>query len=246
MGSEMSRIGQAVFTSARTDFGVGYHVVAASRGVSKADRRALSIWGPSHDSLLLAEPDAVSFNFFPLPSGDFCVSRTSAVGWEYSGRGGARIHTHCLIAPPETLVAFTNHPLTLARAATEAGVFNHPAEIPTSLETLQLTDKKPIVDPRSQTLLSDQADAEQVAVLVQSVLESDCTVAVASRLSTEKLIAGLFDRVPVPCRTSISFSTGLRYSSQRPFRILPLPDDPPTRRWLARQRNVMVLDLGRA
>ena len=67
----MVRIEQAVFTSARTDRGLGYQIVATSPGVAEAVRRELAIWGPSHDSLLETGGDAVSFNFFPLPGGSF-------------------------------------------------------------------------------------------------------------------------------------------------------------------------------
>src|SRR5271157_243477 len=113
----MVRIEQAVFTSARTDRCVGYQVVATSPGVGEADRRALAIWGPSHDSLLEIGAAAISFNFFPLPCGSFCISQTSPAGWEYSGRGGTQVYSHCLIVPAETLRQFANHALALAWAA---------------------------------------------------------------------------------------------------------------------------------
>jgi hypothetical protein len=239
----MSRIEQAVFTSARTDRGAGYHIVATSPGVRKADRRELAIWGPSHDSLLKTGTNAVSFNFFPLPSGDFCISHTSPVGWEYSGRGGARIYTHCLVVPAETLLQYANHPLALARNAAATGAFDIPTEVPTALETLDLTGTAPAVHQASLTQLLEQVGARQMAMLAQSVLNTACTVAVAGCASAEQLIAGLFDCLPIACRTAISFSTGLRRSSRRPFRVLPLPDDPAARRWLIHQPNVTILDL---
>jgi len=80
-------------------------------------------------------------------------------------------------------------------------------------------------------------------MLVQSVLKAACTVAVSGCASAEQLIAGLLDCLPIPCRTAVSFSTGLRHSSRRPFRVLPLPDDPAARRWLIHQPNVTILDL---
>jgi hypothetical protein len=239
----MSPIEQAIFTSARTDRGVGYHVVATSPGVGKADRRELAIWGPSHDSLLKTGADAVSFNFFPLPSGAFCISHTTPVGWEYSGRGGARIHTHCLIVPTEMLLRYANHPLALARAAKATGAFGIPARVPITLETLDLKGTAPVIHPASLTQLLEKVGARHMAMLVQSVLTAACTVAVSGCASAEQLIAGLLDCLPITRRTAISFSTGLRYSSRRPFRILPLSSDPAARRRLSRQPNVMVLDL---
>lgn len=238
----MGRIEQAVFTSARTDRGVGYRVVATSPGVGEADRRELAIWGPSHDSLLETGTDAVSFNFFPLPSGSFCISRTTPVGWEYSGRGGVQVYTHCLVVPPEILLQSANHPLALARAAAATGALDVRAEIPSLLETLDLTGTAPTVDQASLAQLVQQVGPWRMAVLVQSALGTACTVAATGQASAEQLIAGLLDCLPLECRTAISFSTGLKYSSRRPFRILPLPSDPATRRWIARQPNVTVLD----
>jgi hypothetical protein len=239
----MVRIEQAVFTSARTDRGVGYRVVATSPGVGEADRRELAIWGPSHDSLLETGPDAVSFNFFPLPSGAFCLSRTTPVGWEYSGRGGTRIYTHCLVVPPEILRQFANHPLALARAAAATGALDVQAEVASTLKTLHFAGTAPAVDQESLAQLVQLVGPRHVAMLVQSALQAACTVAATDRASAEQLITGLLHCLPLECRTAIPFSTGLRYSSRRPFRILPLPSDPASRRWLVRQPNVMVLDL---
>jgi hypothetical protein len=239
----MVRIEQAVFTSARTDRGVGYRVVATSPGVGEADRRELAIRGPSHDSLVEIGTDAVSFNFFPLPSGSFCISRTTPAGWEYSGRGGTQVYTHCLVVPAEILAQFANNPLALARAAAATGALDVQAAVPSALKTLDFTGTAPTVHQASLAQLVEQVGAWHMAMLVQSVLTTSGTVAATGRASAEQLIAGLFDCLPLECRTAISFSTGLRYSSRRPFRILPLPSDPATRRWLAHQPNVMVLDL---
>ena len=241
--SEMARVEQAVFTSARTDLGVGYQIVASSPGIGKADQRTLAIWGPSHDSLSEIGDDAVSFNFFPLPSGAFCISRTAPVGWEYSGRGGTRIYTHCLVVPPAILLQFANHPLALAWAAAAIGVFDIHAEAPFALESLDITGTVPAVHQALLAQLVRQVGAWHLAMLVQSVLTATYTVVATGCASAEQLIAGLLDCLPLERRTAISFSTGLRYSSQRPFRILPLPSDPTTRRRLVHQPNVMVLDL---
>ena len=116
MAKGLAVVQQAIFTSAKTDRSAGYQILAASPGIIGFDRRELAVWGPSHDSLLDSGPQAVSVNFFPFPSGSFCISRTTPAGWEYSGRGGHRISTHCLIVSPEALRQFANHPfLLLAR-----------------------------------------------------------------------------------------------------------------------------------
>ena len=96
-------IEQAIFTSAESDHAVGYHLAARSPGLDERDARELSVWGPSHDSLESASAaTAVSVNFFRLPSGAYCVSKTQLAGAEYSGRG-LRTYTSCLVVPPPVL-----------------------------------------------------------------------------------------------------------------------------------------------
>jgi hypothetical protein len=239
----MARVEQAVFTSAETDYGAGYQVVATSRGVDRADRRELATWGPSHDSLLETGANVVSINFFPLPSGAFCVSRTAQVGWEYSGRGGGRVYTQCLVVNSEALRQFANDPLALARAAEAAGAWRIPIRIPSTLEPLEIPGTAPVVDWALLVQLVEQVGPWRVALLVQSVLEAARTIAAAGPAPVEQLIAGLLSCLPLERRTDISFSTGLCHSPRRPFRILPLPSDPAARHRLARHPDVAVLDL---
>src|SRR5690554_4688658 len=96
-------IEQAVFTSARTDRAEGYQLVARSPGVVEEDAREISVWCPSHDSLFEDGADAVSVNFFHLPSGAYCISKSEPAGAEYSGRRGAQVYTQCLVVSPEVL-----------------------------------------------------------------------------------------------------------------------------------------------
>ena len=70
----------------------------AAAGVCDADVRELAVWEPSRDAMPEMGPDAESFNFHPLPSGAYCVSRTTSAGWQHDG--GQRVHSHCLIVPP--------------------------------------------------------------------------------------------------------------------------------------------------
>ena len=142
----MDLIEQAVFTSAETDRSAGYQVVATSPGVREADCRELAAWGPSHDALLDSLPSAVSVNFHPLPSGSHCVSRTTPAGWEYSGRGGARVYTQCLIVPPPVLARFANNPFALLRAALAGGALRLYDQVPKRLEPLRLVGRAAALD----------------------------------------------------------------------------------------------------
>jgi hypothetical protein len=73
-------------------------------------------------------------------------------------------------------------------------------------------------------------------------LDSTC-LAVGGPEPAEQLISGLLDCLPPSCRTAVSFSTGLKHASRRPFRILSLPSDAGARQWLAHQSSVAILDL---
>jgi hypothetical protein len=238
----MGQVEQAIFTSAQTEQAAGYHLAAASPGLSEADRRELAVWGPSHDSLLSAGPEGASLNFHPLGSGAFCVSRTTPAGWEYSGRGGRRVYTHCLVVPPDVLARFANHPFAVARAAMAAGAMESYDEVPSRLDALELPGRSPTVEPARLGRLAGHVGPGALAALVQAVLDADC-LAVGGSVGPDRLMAGLLDCLPPECRTSISFSTGLKFSSRRPFRVVALPDDPAERRWLAHQPGMSVFDL---
>ncbi len=237
----MAQIEQAVFTSARTDRSVGYQIVASSPGIDEADLRELSVWGPSHDSLLELGPDAVSINFHPLPSGMLCVSRTTPAGWEYSGRGGHRIYTQCLVLSPDALERFGNNPFSLVKAAMAGGMFDVLDETPSRLDPLLLAGGAAPVDSALLARLAANPGPAKVAGLLQLAMETNC-LAVAGQPSAGDLIAGLISCLPPQCRSQLSFCTGLKYSSRRPFRIVAISDDKAEQRWVVHQ-NVTVVDL---
>ena len=286
----MRLIEQAVFTSIETGDSTGYHVVARSPGVCPSDARELCAWGPTHDSILdrwqtgmsappSGEPappsgEVASFNFHPLPSGLYCISRTilaganeerseeseateerrgSAVGLKPArqphgegrgergdGRGAGadvllsplsplpsslsappRADTHCLLVPPELLARFGNNPWAVIDAAWSRGLW----QAQTLLERLA-------ADP----------GPDAVAALVQAARGAVC-LAIAGAADVASLMEGLFHCLPVECRLEFSFTTGLKFSPRRPFRMVAVPDDPAGRQWIASYPNVVVLDV---
>jgi hypothetical protein len=236
----MQLIEQAIFTSAETDRSAGYQVVAAGKGLSRDDLGELAVWGPSHDALLSPAPGAASLNFHALPSGAFCVSLTTAAGREYSGRG-ARIYTQCLIVPPEVLKRFANNPFAVIRAATAAGAIQVHDEIPSQLEPLQLAGGTATVDLSLLARLAANPGPDWVAALVDAALNS-ASVALAGVSSADQLIAGLINCLPPECRAEFSFTTGLKFSSRRPFRIVAIGSNPEEQRRVERLYNATVLD----
>jgi len=241
-GGRAERIEQAVFTSAETDRSAGYQVVAASPGLNEHDARQLALWCPSHDALLQPGPDASSLNFHPLPSGSYCVSRTTPAGWEYSGRGGLRVYTQCLVVPRPVLARFANNPFALVRAALSKGVIRCYQKVPPRLERIELPGRAAVVDKPLLAQLAAQLGADWLGALVQAALRPG-RVAIAGGPPAEQVIAGLINCLPVACRTELSFSTGLKYSSQRPFRVVALPDDTEEHSRVNQQYEVRVLRL---
>ena len=112
-------IDQAIFASGQTDQSAGFQLLGCSPGISAADARELAAWGPSHDALRDSAAAAVSFNFHPLPSGAFCVSRTVAAGAESSGRG-RQIYTQCLVVGSRAFTLFANNAFNVWRATQAA------------------------------------------------------------------------------------------------------------------------------
>lgn len=234
----MSLVEQAVFTSAETSHTAGYQLVARSPGISDADSRALSMWGPSHGSLLKSDRQSWSINFHGLPSGNFCVSRTTGSGNEYSGRG-TRIYTQCLVVSPETLEQFANSPFALVRAASGSGLLKQHERVPAALEPAQLVGRTPAVNPAVLSRARRELGAEASARLVQAALRCTSLVVFGTPFG-ELAVATLINCLPPAFRPEFTFSTGLRSSARRPFRVLAVGHDAEQRR-RARQSDEATL-----
>ncbi len=235
-------IEQAIFTSTETDRGAGYQLAATSPGIDAVDLRELRVWGPSHDSLVSTDDDAVSVNFHPLPSGAFCVSKTTPAGREYSGRRGRLVYTQCLVVPPEALLRFANNPFALLKAAFAQGSLCVHGQVPQSLAPFRLGGKAAAVDLALVGQLTDDPGARCLGALVERTLSSTSIVVMADR-GRDRLIAGLINALPVECRTAVSFSTGLKPSPRRPFRLLGLADASSDKSHLQRHPELFVFDL---
>lgn len=236
----MNLVEQAVFTSAQTSRAAGYQLAATSPGISEEDCRALSTWGPSHDSLLKSGRQASSVNFHPLPSGHYCVSRTSAAGNEYSGRG-VRVYTQCLVVSPETLGQFANNPFSVVRAASGSGLMKQYEKVPDTLEPVPLVGRAPALDPTLLSRARRHFGAEPIASLVQAALHCE-TMAIVGTSSGELAVAALLNCLPASMRLQFSFSTGLRTSARRPFRLVALDNDSEERRRAKQNADLALVD----
>lgn len=235
-------IEQAIFTSTQTNRLDGYQLAVHSPEINAEDLRELAVWGPSHDSLLESGEDAVSINFHRLPSGAYCVSKTTPAGSEYSGRTGPKIYTQCLIVDAETLARFANNPFALLTAAFAQGSLKVHDPLPETLEGFRLAGKAAVVDQALLAQLLSDPGAPWLGALVEAALRSPSLALIAAGNGI-KLINGIINCLPLECRTEFSFCTGLKHSPRRPFRILCLGDDPTDQRRILRQQDTTVLEL---
>jgi hypothetical protein len=232
----MQLVEQAVFTLPENEAGGGYRIVAASDGVHESDLGELSAWGPGRDSLLAANAAAESLNFHPLPSGSHCLSRSVAVS---RNQGDWTVLTHSLVVPPGVLARFGNNPFALAREVARRDMWLNVLPANERLETIKLGGGAVAVD---QTLLKNlvaETGAEVVAACVQAARDALC-LAVGPAPQPATMIAGIINCLPVECRPEFSFSTRLKFSPRRPFRLVALSDDPAERHWTAGYPNVEV------
>ena len=213
---------QAIFTSAQTTHASGYHLACRSSGLSEADAREMTVWGPSHDSLANRSTSARSINFFRLASGSFCISRTITAGEEYSERGGWRVLTHYLVVSPADLLRFANNPFAIVRAALAAGELDPPEVLPQRLERLILAGRAAKVDPTVLYRLSSRISHDEVIGLITAAFEHQ-QIVVGTDIDADLFVAAIVNTLPFERRPELTFSTGLRYSLQRPFRLVLLP-----------------------
>jgi hypothetical protein len=235
-------IEQAIFTSARTDRSRGYQLVAASPGIDSEDARILATWGPSHGSLCDAGPGGSSVNFYPLPSGRWCIGHSVAAGEEYSGRGGYRLYTRSFVVGSETLARFANNPFALVRVIRGRGLLSVENSPATTLPPIELPGDSPAVDEGVLSSFVELLGTERVAWLVESLFTAESLI-IVGRENRELLLAGLLNCFPLECRLELSFATGLIYSPRRPFRINALATDSAEVRRLKRHPQISVFEV---
>ncbi|HET6880984.1 MAG TPA: hypothetical protein VFI31_12560 [Pirellulales bacterium] len=235
-------IEQAIFTSAQTARSDGYQVVARSPGIDALDLREIAVYGPSHDALWEQGDDALSINFFPLPSGSYCVARSTAPGQEYSARRGPRVYTQCLVVTAETLAAFGNNALALLAAAFAQGHLRVYEQAPLELEPFRLLGRAVAVDEALLTRLLTEPGITWLQTLVEAAVTVP-NVALLGANHSQRLLAGLIHCLPLECRLQFSFSTGLKYSPRRPFRIVCLGGKLAEQRRLAARYGLTVVEV---
>ncbi|MBI1248070.1 hypothetical protein GC197_09540 [bacterium] len=229
---------QAIFTSARTAKKDGYQLVAWSSGISTEDARLLAVWGPAHDSMIVDDPADVSLNFHPLGEEKFCVSRTMLGNAEYSGRGGRQVYTHCFVISRAGFAQFHNDPFRVVSAALAIRDLRPGAKLPTDLPTLKMLPSGPPVEP-GLIRLCDSPTKQQTLVSWTHHAMTSKKLMFTGHYS-DRFLAVFFNLLPVSIRPKFSFSTRLRYSPRRAFRLIGLANDVEEQKKAARQEGCSV------
>ncbi len=236
------RLETAIFTSVKSARLDGYQLAAASSGISDAVAKELTVWGPAHDSLWDMRYDARSVNFFRLTGGDYCLSCTTLAGAEYSGRGGGRVYTQIFLLPPDVLARFACDPFLVLRALAASGRLVVYDKVPEKLPGVPLLGRseKPEATLISQVL--DEVGSEVFDELVAAVA-GPTTVAILTSGHVERLFQAVLHAFSPEERLNLSFTTNLKDSPRRPFKLFVLPNDPSIIRQSQRLNGTRIVDL---
>ena len=239
------RLEQAIFTSIQGSRLDGYQLAVASSGISADLERELTVWGPAHDSLWDTRRDARSVNFHPLSGNNYCLSSTTLAGAEYSGRGGGRIYSQMFVLPQEALAHFANDPFLVLRALSAAGRLVVLDRIPRTLSSVPLLGRSETADAVVAQDVVEEVGEKIFHDLVEAV-SGTARVAALSSGHVERLFQAILHALPIEQRLNVSFTTGLKDSPRRPFKLFVLPSDPSIVRQSQRLNGARVVDLAGA
>ncbi|MBA2115672.1 GAP1-N2 domain-containing protein [Bremerella alba] len=229
---------QAIFTSARTSSKDGYQLVAWSPGIGSDDARQLAVWGPAHDSMIVEDPTDVSLNFHPLGDHKYCISRTVLGAAEYSGRGGRQVYTHCFVLDAASFTKFQNDPFRVLSAALAIHDLRPGAKLPSDLPSLKMLPSGPPVDAGLIRFFDSPVQQQSLVAWTHHALMSKKLMFTGGY--NDRFLTVFFNLLPVSIRPEFSFSTRLRYSPRRNFRLIGLANDMEEQKRAARQEGCSV------
>jgi len=215
------QVDQAIFTSVQSGRVQGYQLAARSDGIDDRLAQMLTQWGPSHGALSSTNPAAESLNFHPLDDDRFALSRTIYGGPEYSRRGGLQLMTRYALLDRRYLEQFAGNAMALMRLARTEGHFSFVTRFELRLPPLNLPDFTPSVLWSSTQRPGQGAIADEVV----GRLSHGERIALTHCLQPPLLLQQIVLRLKPPQRLELSFTTGLKPTAHRPFRLHFLPGD---------------------
>jgi hypothetical protein len=236
------RLEQAIFTSVRSERLDGYQLAARSSDMPDELAQELTAWGPAHDSLWLTEPGATSVNFHPLSHDRWCLSQTTLSGAEYSGRGGGRVYTQMVVLPREAIERFAGDPFLVLRALAASGRITIHEQVPRELPSIPLVGRAAGEPLEWMPELVAKAGVDAMTELTDAAVRNELA-AVVTDLPVERLIQAVLHVLAPQQRLEVSFTTGLRPSTRRPFRLSAIPPDPALIRQSPRSHQGKVIEI---
>jgi hypothetical protein len=149
-----------------------------------------------------------------------------------------------LVSNPDALAAFANNPIAIVEALTASGHLQVAPDPTAPLCAIPLVGRASLISPLRLAELASDPGLDALVLLLQLAGTSQ-RLAVRSHVPLERLFSGLLMLLPLRLRTEFSFSTGLRWSPRRPFRLIALPPDAGEQRNVQKSASATPLDLTR-
>ena len=241
------RLEQAIFTSVRSERLDGYQLAARSSGVSDELAKELTAWGPAHDSLWDTRPTPRSVNFHPLTDGRLLpfadhaspapntaaaaaggsIRRCSSSCRDRHARGSPAIRSwSCEPWPPRA--GCIVYDVGAARAAATIPLIGRAAATSRRLDVSE-------IDREGRGRNDRRADRDGRPPKRPSPSSPTCPSSGCSRPSC--ISSSRAERL------NVSFTTGLKPSSRRPFKLSIVPDDPSLVRQSQRMHHGKVIEV---
>ncbi|WP_203328981.1 GAP1-N2 domain-containing protein [Candidatus Laterigemmans baculatus] len=220
------QVEQAIFASADKGVMKGYQLVSQSSGIDRRLAQELCRWAPSHAALAGEEENASSWNYFPAGDDWVAITRTTYGGPEYSRRGGRQVVTMMVAMQLEQFAGYAFNPLAVAKTAFALGHLRLRAVVPEALPTITLprrsfdllAEASPL-DVGGAAASGGRTAVPPLLSKVVELLRSEQRVAVAGVRDPLAAFEELIARIPLDERPGVSFTTGLKPSARRPFRL---------------------------
>ncbi len=212
-------IDRAIFASVPSPLARGYRIVAASPGLSEDEKREIVQRAPSHGNLSDASPQARGVAGLPLQSGRYALLLCKHAGREPSGRGGFCVWTDVLLLAADAFERFGCDPFRVecsARPFLDAPPNGQSGGRPGAISiTIPREGMTAPADPAGPTA----KDLPGLKRVIASGLTLDRVVVVGAP-DARQVMQWVLAALPLSRRRMLSFAYGLRFSSQRAFRIL--------------------------
>jgi len=163
--------------------------------------------------------NTVSVNFQFLASQRYALSRTCQGHPEYSGRGGRQLYTHFLIFSPDVLRYVHFQPFHLYRDALTRGLLHYRPHPSQQLPRIQFSSLYPLPtatfwEERARAL--GLGDLHRLAREIRAVRRPLVVPFGGNRSDLVECLLGMLDG---PLVGALSFSTSLKPSNVRPYRL---------------------------